>query len=704
MLPTLFYRTFITTFFLVITCCSATASVENLPSNQSFTGNIFTPNAQVIDTGNFSLSFNQGVPYQGKIAALDDWFLGAGVFPGLEAGGRIVTQSYDCNHYIDKDCGIRDLSASLKYQLPYVNKLTGFNLAFGIQDLGGAASNFDAAYVVADTTFNALPIRISAGYGKSDLSLDVLNGPFGGIEWQPFPFAQLTGEYDASEFNAAAKLFTPDGLLPYGTQASLHYELYSGHGQSEQTLWGVNASVPLVGYDSHKKRYLASETNTSTQQQLSIELAKGQSSGLQHLITALKNEGFINLQFGERDDKLVIALENRRYNRNQMDGVGVALGIIASHAGTGVFSNLKTLSSGTDNASTHQAIELVLLANKIPMLAVTTETECYREFLQSGIACSSLQFQTRNLNGQLAATRWLFETLNEGFGRSQIIVSPALYHNVATEFGFFDYSLALATNLYTPLWQGAALDIRHTLPLAESDDFKEGQIWGDGAFENQIDRAIVHQAFRLPLNFMTQFSAGYVYGGYLGGLNETQWFSPEGYHNFGFEVSHFTYKEDTDERGRTITDKSTALGHYMLSVPDVNWQLKVQGGEFWQGDKGAKITSSHWLGDARLDASYLNSDSEEFVTLGIAIPLTPWRDMKSGYVQLRGIDEFLYAMQTRVGDSHNNLNTGLGANINLQHNLARQYLNRNRLTPVYFEANIQRLRNAYLRYLEDTVN
>ncbi|MDP2514497.1 hypothetical protein Q8W17_06070 [Photobacterium damselae subsp. piscicida] len=35
-------------------------SVENSPSSQSYTGLMFTPNAQVIDTGDFSLSFHQG--------------------------------------------------------------------------------------------------------------------------------------------------------------------------------------------------------------------------------------------------------------------------------------------------------------------------------------------------------------------------------------------------------------------------------------------------------------------------------------------------------------------------------------------------------------------------------------------------------------------------------------------------------------------
>lgn len=171
--------------------------------------------------GRGSAQFGQGVPYRGAIAELDHWYVNAGVFPHLEVGGRIVTDTYDCNGYFESGCGIRDLSATTKFQLPYLEEWTGFNLAFGAQDIGGAASNFDAYFVVADTEIDAFNLRLSGGYGKSDLSLGVLDGPFAGAEWQPFDFVQLTGEYDAQEFNAAVRLITPQDMLPYGAQLAL---------------------------------------------------------------------------------------------------------------------------------------------------------------------------------------------------------------------------------------------------------------------------------------------------------------------------------------------------------------------------------------------------------------------------------------------------------------------------------------------------
>ncbi|MFA0030246.1 YjbH domain-containing protein [Vibrio breoganii] len=667
----------------------ALAQVDILPSQQGFSGLIFTPNAQTIETGRGSALFSQGVPYRGSIAELDNWYVNAGVFPHLEVGGRIVTQTYDCNGYTESGCGIRDLSATAKFQLPYLEDLTGFNLAFGAQDIGGAASNFDAYFVVADTEIESFNLRLSGGYGQSDLSLGVLDGPFAGAEWQPFDFVQLAGEYDAQEFNAAVRLMTPRDMLPCGAQLAAQYQLYSGHENQDQTLWGVSASVPFFGDTFTRNKY--SDVKPDSQTQVETQLAKGDASSLTQLIGKLEQEGFVNIRVGAKLDTLVIALESKRYQHNTMDGAGVALGIISANSGEGLFSDLPRGSSKT------QKVELVLLQNKVPMISINTELNCYRDFLKNGAKCEQMQFSNQDLTAKLDQTQWRYETVNDGFGYSELIFSPVMNYAVATEYGFFDYSIGLGTNLYTPLWKGAAVDVRHILPIANSDDYDDGYYESD-ALENEVDRALVHQAFRLPANTMTLFSAGLIKSDYYGGQNETQWYSTSGMHNLGFEAGYFTAKDSIDTEDRT-----PLLAHYRLSVAQWNWQMQVQGGEFWGGDQGVKATSSHWLGDTRLDASYLNSESEQFVTLNVSIPLTFWRGMKPDYLTVRGVSEWNFSVQTRVGESHNQLNTGLGKTANNYHNLDRQYFNRARLNPNYFENNPIRLRNAYLRYLDEVV-
>lgn len=681
---------------------SVNAKIENLPSSQSFTGSLLTPNAQVIDYGSASFLYGKGVPYQNKMAELDNLFFAASFAPGIEAGGRIVTKTYDDNLFTTSDGGIRDLSASLKYQIPYVYDWTGINLAIGGQDIGGAANNFEAYYIVADYEFDALPVRVSAGYGKSKMTLGILDGPFASLEIQPLPFAQIVAEYDATEVNAAAKLFTPDGLLPYGAQVALQYQLYNGHEENtpnkdHQNLWSLNASVPLLNYNFTETDVYAD--NASLSDKVTVEQNKSSSASLKQLENALIEEGFVNIRLGKTPSKLVIALENRRYNQNQVDGIGVALGIISSNLGQDIFDELNINSD-------EQQFELYALSNDTPIVKISASAVCYRDFIKNNKPCENLSFSSLKLTSTLKATEWLDDVKEKGFGRSQLILSPAVRHRTATEYGVFDYSLALASNLYTPLWQGAAIDIRHFTPVENSDDFDDGGFWEDDRFESEVDRVLVHQAVRFPFDVTSQVSAGIIYKDYKGLMNETQWSSPTGMHTVSVQVSDFAYKDEFDQYGNTIENKSTQLAAYTLNLAKYNWQGKIQAGTFWQQDSGFKVSSVHWLGDVKLKAEYLSTkadgadEKEEFVSLSVSLPLTFWRDMKPRYLQVRGTDQFTHSVQTRVGKSHNNLNTGLGGSIDLQHSLARQYYNDDRISTSYFEEKQSRLRNAYLRYLE----
>ncbi|TOH95227.1 hypothetical protein CGI69_24880, partial [Vibrio parahaemolyticus] len=94
--------------------------------------------------------------------------------------------------------------------------------------------------------FDFAPIRMSVGYGQSDIPLGVMDGPFGGVEYQPFNFIQLVGEYDSEEFNSSVKILTPKELLPYDITASLSYQVYSGHDTDTKNVWNAAFSIPLI--------------------------------------------------------------------------------------------------------------------------------------------------------------------------------------------------------------------------------------------------------------------------------------------------------------------------------------------------------------------------------------------------------------------------------------------------------------------------
>ncbi|WP_052075028.1 YjbH domain-containing protein [Vibrio fluvialis] len=671
-----------------------------LSSNQSFSGLVFTPNAQVTEAGTLSFTYAQGVPFRSSISELDSLNFNLGLFQGLEASGRIVTKTYNTNLYTDSNGGIRDLSASFKYQIPAFWKdwgyFSGLNLAVGMQDVEGAANNFESNYAVADYTFDFIRTRASLGYGKSDINGGVLNGVFGGLEVEPFDFMQLVAEYDSVDYNAMVKVFTPKGLLPWNTQASLGYVVYSGHENTDnQNIWQTQLSVPLASDYSTRETQLNNQL--SLQDKLTLAQSQAEFSSLTALKQALEQEGFLNIRLGTYNNQLVVALEDRRYNRNQIDGIGVALGLISSHYNVQAGEEL-----GLDN----DKFTLVTLRNQLPLLRVDTSAQSYRSFLNKGGDTPELSFSTSDLATVMDDTQWKSKKSRSGFGRTQVILSPGLRYAVATEYGVFDYSLALETNTYTALWPGAALDIRHLTPISDSDDFDTG-LWKESAYESKIDRLQFHQAIKLPLDLTYQFSYGVVYTDYQGFKNDLTWNSPSGRHMLNLDVGSYSHRDNTDKYGRPYADHDVRLAGYTFSYPEWDWQFNVKGGEFWNGDSGYQLTTKHWFGDVNVYASYLEtkfdsaSSSEKFMTLGISFPLTFWRDMSPGYVQLRGTDQFNFSIQTRIDDSHNNLNNGSGLAVPFQHGLEREYFNRGRYGSDYFDNHTIRLRNAYLRWLDE---
>ncbi|MDF4414260.1 YjbH domain-containing protein [Vibrio parahaemolyticus] len=672
-------------------------SLKELPSNQSFTGLTFIPNAQVQKYGSFGFDFAHGLPLRNNVSDIESLTFSLGLVEGLEAQGRIVTEDYSSNGFVVGS--VRDLSASFKYQLPFFQDFNKFKLAVGVQDLGGELNYFNTNYIVADYSFDFAPIRMSVGYGQSDIPLGVMDGPFGGVEYQPFNFIQLVGEYDSEEFNSSVKIFTPKELLPYDITASLSYQVYSGHDTDTKNVWNAAFSIPLIS--DYTRSVSFSQNDMSLRDKLFVEQKKFQDASISTLVSALKNEGFVNVQVGLVNGRVVVALENRRYNHNQADGLGVALGIVSSHLGQ---------NAAQDIGAASDQFELVMLANQKPVVSVLSDSNCYQSFVNGSASCDDIQFITRDLPERLDMVDWKTERVNSGTLDSQIVFSPMVRHGVATEYGVYDYSFAMSSNLYTYLWSGAAIDVRHILPLAESDDFEEGGYFEDSVYENEIERAMVHQFFRLPyVDIANQVSLGLVKSGYIGARSESAWFSQSGNHELGLEMSYFQHQDEKDKNGYANPDRQTFLTRYTFSMPEWDWQFNATAGEFWKGDVGAKFTTSHWFEDIEVSASYQvtkfnDTDEEQFVTVSVKLPLTPWRDMSPGVIQVRGNEAYDFNVTTRVGNDYNYLAAGQGDELVMDNSMLRRYFNRGRYGQEYFEQNRQRIRNAYLRYLGTQLN
>ncbi len=691
-------------------CSSAMAGeFQHSLAQEPYTGLLKTPNAQVADYGLAQFDFSNPIERSSGYIDGYNYMATAGLFPGLEVTGRIATQEHDSNCFTE-GCGIRDLSASAKYQLPFIPK-EWFDVAIGARDMGGAANNFRAYYGVLSKQWQQL--RFTAGAGTSESALGQLDGPFGGVEWQPLDWLQFLAEYDANSVNVGARLFTPQQWSPNGWQAYTSVQVYQQEDRAERDYWfGVGIKMPM--WLGSKPPVAASQQNRVTpeeiadanqrlatvSQETAIAPAPVASSYVtsaatasvvpvtpvnqpviadsQPLVAQLQQAGFESIQAAVIDNQLVVALENNRYNWNELDALGVALGLMADYA----------------PAQTGE-LQLILLNQKLPVLSVSTTRSCAQAYLQQTGHCDNrttfFDVSTRDLNKQFAKLKAQPETSNASF-RPRLIVAPAIRSNIATEYGVVDYSLALSSNLQLPLWQGAMFDTRHFAPLSESDDYEDGAIWGNSRYESEFDRVLVHQAFRLPADLFTKFSAGRIMSDYEGVQNETRWESAQGAHRFKLETARFT----NDERDHTATP---VLGSYRYYHADWDWAGELTVGEFWEGDKGYKLVSKHWFGDTEIRL-FLRDTREQIAGIEFAIPLTLRQDMKPTRIgQIRGAEQFAYGIETLVGKDHNRLTSGIGITPGLTHNVDQVYFNRDRLSPAYVESHLNRLREAYQKYV-----
>ena len=182
------------------------------PSFQGYTGVINTPNAQLIKEGHMQLHLNN--QFDNSIIAYDynryhryqeDYIVGFGLFSFMEIDGRL-SEARGFH---------RDLSANVKFKLPYHHKYLP-NIAFGIQDLGGAANYYDNKYIVIDKELWKL--RASVGYGHSTpeyKSRKRMDGVFGSVEFQATSYLYLMAENDTKENHVALRLEMPKSWLEF---------------------------------------------------------------------------------------------------------------------------------------------------------------------------------------------------------------------------------------------------------------------------------------------------------------------------------------------------------------------------------------------------------------------------------------------------------------------------------------------------------
>ncbi|WP_019026763.1 YjbH domain-containing protein [Colwellia piezophila] len=668
------------------------AEPEATMSFQGYSGLINTPTAKLFDEGKFYLQYGNQVETKGGYRNGDNYNFGVGLWEYVEVSGRLADYNFG------GESGLTDLSANIKVAIPFIPK-DWFSLALGIQDVGGSANYFDAKYAVASKNFFE-NVNVSLGMGKSDSNQGRLDGVFAGLAWQPYQWLKLSAEYDAADTNLGLHLSSPKSWLSGGMQLTTDLLVSSTNEElKDDFYYGVGLTIPLnFNGANNSSPYRELNSNLADLDEIASDVVvRSATAERQLVLELLAKEGFEAIEIAEADyNTIYVELENHIYNRNQIDGLGVVLGILSKHI-----------------QQNYSHFKLVLKERQIPILVVKGSLAEYDAFLTDNQPLK-LDISTDTFGSQRRNTTAALSDSNSIWFKPRITFWPGLVTRVGTEFGAFDASVALISHLEVPLWPGAAVTAQHTKQVTETKNFEDGEFFSDDKQTTGLKEYSFHQTFSLPYSIKNMASVGKYRDTYDYVSNEVRWQSFAGSHKVNLFTARYENQEIQEREHydgcnilfpacwKDVEDpqRNVVIAKYLYYNAHLNASAEVQVGQYWQQDKGFVVKLERMFGDVTLNLTYKdtkvdNEEANQFIGLGFSIPLTPRKDYNNKYFQVRGKPKWRYSVNTLVGKSHNKLTPGSGDTSQRFYNLDSAFYNNNRLSSEYIYNNSKRLREAY---------
>lgn len=751
-------------------------AVDTAMAPQGYTGLGITPSARWLDWGQVELAYDNqipGGPTSGKLSGTNghNYIAGFGLLPNLEFSGRIAANTNNTNCYTE-GCGARDMSANFKTGIG-LGTSNRFRIAAGATDFGGSVTFFRSYFAVG--TYSTETVDFSLGVAKRSGgvlgSQAPLNGLFGSAAFQPLPWMQGYVEFSDKNAWVGARVFAPSQWLPDGWRAHVGVNARLNENVLTQKTWlNLGVSIPLYKVPSMpeagpKAEVVSDKSASGTYVEPSYQATAlprsdagtdrsgGNSQMLTDLLTivpptadvrrsvpaptevgvpfaagvtpialnvsdgqlrllgeSLREKGLEDISVGRAPDgSIAIEANNATYNWNVIDALGVSLGVIAKQLG------------GLD-----VGYSFVLMQRQTAIVGVSGRTNCLKEWLDGAVSkCSAGHLYTP---GGMALAQlhdgafWIVKRIAPSWRTLRVSLQPVLASNLATEYGVFDYSLGLGINFQQPLWRGATAEMRYIAPLANSTDFKATGVYGSRRLREGVDRVLLTQTLRVPLELLTSeltdaeasrwgLTALTAYGAigkinndYNGAYGELRWEPGEGRHRFGIEGGRFTLESSvarTVYGPVSVTQPRIAepvLASYRFSYTPTRTNFEVLGGRFMNNDNGVQLAMRQWFADTSVALYFKRTkfdyqrESATFVGLELSVPLGPRKDMNPGsLIQITGTPRWSYAAET-VASGTNFVTVGHAVRPGLS--TLNTTFNSDRSGLVYFEDNVRRIRDA----------
>lgn len=727
-------------FVLALGVTAASLSLAQVPqgtmTQAGYTGLGITPSANLLGWGRLEFAYDNQLPGVPRDPSGHNYVLGFGLLPNLEIAGRLAANSNNSSCFTAPGCGARDLSASGKLGIG-LDAAGKYRVAAGLTDIGGAVTYFRTYYGVL--TYNDGPWEASAGYARRAgrgiaNSRSPLDGPFAAAAWQPAPWVRGHVEYTDGNAWAGVRLFAPKEWLPEGwtayiganqrlTSTKLTERNWVSAGVSiplykVPSLPGGSPQAPLPALRGTQQPLPAYEARTAapvvipapptvipaeagTQR---VRSPAPTDDTLHQLAAALRTRGLEDIWIGRmHDGSIAVRANNATYNWNSLDALGAALAAVAD-------------SLGAQKA----AYRLVLTQRQVPLVAVTGQADCLRQWIRSDVpGCAAGELSTPGttaLDRLHAGAAWVVQRAQPSWQTLRVSIAPVLRTNVGSELGVLDYSLGANVGFLLPLWSGASVEARYDVPLAQSEDYEQGRIFSGRRVRSRVERLAFTQTLRLPLDrwianaddvaiarrglasVVAQGSVGR-FGGYYDGVHGSmRWEPGSGKHRLLAEAGWFEHADFGAAGSPGPRTAKPVLGHYRYHFQPTRTYLEATAGNFMQNDLGFQLGLRQWFSDVAVHVYYKrskfeNSPVRQFVGIQVSVPIGPRRDMNPGGVQVTGTPRFAHGVETVVREGGSNpARTGYGTlppvpSLDATFNSDRSGL-------AYFEDNERRIRDA----------
>ncbi|KVZ79672.1 YjbH domain-containing protein [Burkholderia ubonensis] len=720
----------------------AGAASSPVLTSMGASGGLVIPYGFTLPEGTFEGQYNNYIdPQYGKNTTSSDIVWGAvGLFPYVEVSGgladypgRVRTTVPGYDHFV-----LRHLMANAKVSIPKFFKYQP-DIAIGINDVGGQTHYFRSTYGVVSQPLG--PATLTVGYGHGDRLDGVFGGaelrlwqtglsllaehdsktPYAGIRYQSPPIrwlanASLVGTVTRSlkhtdgvaprtsfsigvqiplgkRFDAArCGKGLCDGAPDAAANAASLGDVHATDGDAVKpaavlaplgTFTHVEPAAPMPATAHVARGDVATPAPRMAPAFLqtgapAIDTAPDPAAALDTIVRVLADAGLERVRAGVAGTDLVVEYENHRYNQNEADALGIALGAAAQYAPKGI-----------------ETVRIVIKKANEPLGEVSVDRTNYAQFVAGGAstaAGASLSMRMRPTH-DADSIAWSGNARKHGLVRIQI--APVTTYLYGTEYGNFDYSIGANLQGFVPLWRGAELYSSVIVPIANSKNMDNGHVYDRYRLRGGLSTVALVQSFWIAPRVFNVTALGKFNLQYLGIENETTAFVPGRPDVVRLKLAYLHREPGKD----ALPAEKNALLTYRWVEPA--WKMWIEAGvaRYVGGDKGPLITLTRWFDDVSFSVQGWHSGHGSFVGASVSFPLTPRQGMKPGIVQVNGAEQFSLNFRTRVG-STNYLSQDGAENLDFAYNTQQFVLNRGRFSAEYFATQLYRMRDAYKRYAQ----